>query len=136
VATLVAAINPIVKTVWPAFKVYRSGEVPADAQLPYAVVHDFIADAMLLTGDAKSLGRSRRFQVDVFFATGAGDEDHDGIESLRDALDGAPVTFGSGRGFTVRVLDVTRRRDPGDTDVHYLYDCQVRYLTEKNTLTL
>ena len=90
---------------------YRSGWVPDDAQFPYASFLDPVSDAPAFSGDARTLGRRRLLQVDVFQDEAS---EVDGlIETLVDALDGTGIESG----FRVRVTDVTQVPDETDSDV-------------------
>lgn len=90
---------------------YRSGWVPDDAVFPYASFLDPVSDGIALSGDARTLGRRRLLQVDLWQDEAT---EVDGlVETVVDALDGQRVASG----FRVRVTDVSMIPDETEADV-------------------
>lgn len=92
---------------------YRDGYVPDDAVFPYASILDPVSDAVLLSGDARTIARRRLLQVDLWQREGA--EDVTLPDTIANALDGLNVTDG----MRLRHVDTQRIPEAEDDVVHH-----------------
>ena len=109
--TLLAEVKALLDPIDPLAAVYRAGWVPEGAAFPYATILDPISNAVALQGDARTLGRRRLLQVNLWQDREA--EDDSVLDAVVAALDGTALESG-GR---LRVLDANVIPDEGDGDV-------------------
>jgi hypothetical protein len=101
--TVTAEVKLLLDQVDALTAVYRTGWVPDDARFPYASILDPVSEVPALRGDARTLGRRRLIQVDLWTEESLAVDSDALVDAALSVLDGAGLT-GGGRLYVQNVV--------------------------------
>lgn len=126
-ATVAGAVKTAVETAGLGLAAYRD-RVPAQAALPYCLIHEGIGTTVMMHGDTDDPNRDEalreQMQLDLWQAkrdprTGATIERYDLPDRLIFALHGTLLPTSPTHVYGMRVLESRRLADPNDNLVHH-----------------